>query len=551
MKRTNKKHLNNKGYMLVEIILASVLAMGVAYFIMDLTIKLKNKNDDLLVKTLVYTDQAIIYNTIAEDLYTDPTDFNCDDVINSIDGNKFTYKNFTNIISEYATVGTPECSNTGTDVEINIPITVKQLPDDNFDVKLNYRYTVTKAYAIYFDSTNSLEFFRTNAIISAGDTYTGKKVTKVYTGFDEAVYSNTSPPPWYENRQNIYMVSVQNTIKPKSTAFWFKDLVNCNKMYLENLKTDNVTNMSSMFENAGNNVTSFTLVGLGDWNVSNVTSMDSMFCAAGQEASNWEIGDLSHWDTLKVTDMDRMFNSVGRNDTTFKLQGLSGLEVDNVTTMSNMFNGIGYSDADFKDIGIEDLHNWNVSNVTNMEAMFAWAGLESKDVNINLTGWDTSKVTNMKWMFQKAGEYASGTFTLEGLSKWNTSNVTNMNGMFEYAGAKATSWNVGDLSTRIENGNIYWDTSNVTVMQFMFRNTGYEASSFNVGNIGNWNTSNVTDMYYMFHQAWYKAAYTLDLSTKTVSLADGTTYVAWNVDKVTDHTDFSYAVTEKIKSPWD
>ena len=38
--------------MLVEIILASAIAMGIAYFITDLTIKLKNKNDDLLVKTL-------------------------------------------------------------------------------------------------------------------------------------------------------------------------------------------------------------------------------------------------------------------------------------------------------------------------------------------------------------------------------------------------------------------------------------------------------------------------------------------------------------------
>ena len=34
-----EKRLNNKGYMLVEIIFASVLAMVVAYFIIDLTIK--------------------------------------------------------------------------------------------------------------------------------------------------------------------------------------------------------------------------------------------------------------------------------------------------------------------------------------------------------------------------------------------------------------------------------------------------------------------------------------------------------------------------------
>ena len=35
------KKLNNKGYMLVEIILAFVIAMGVVYFMFELIIKLK------------------------------------------------------------------------------------------------------------------------------------------------------------------------------------------------------------------------------------------------------------------------------------------------------------------------------------------------------------------------------------------------------------------------------------------------------------------------------------------------------------------------------
>ena len=65
------KKLDNKGYMLVEIVLASALAVGFAYFLLDLTIKLKNKNDDLFVSTVVLTDQAIIKLGIYELLYTD------------------------------------------------------------------------------------------------------------------------------------------------------------------------------------------------------------------------------------------------------------------------------------------------------------------------------------------------------------------------------------------------------------------------------------------------------------------------------------------------
>ena len=47
---------NNKGYMLVEIILASVIAFGITYFIVDLTIKLKNKN---------FLDCNIVFNFFA------------------------------------------------------------------------------------------------------------------------------------------------------------------------------------------------------------------------------------------------------------------------------------------------------------------------------------------------------------------------------------------------------------------------------------------------------------------------------------------------------
>ena len=62
------KKLNNKGYMLVEIILAFVIMFGLIYFLMDLVINLKNKNDDLVVDTIVKTDQTIISNKLEMDI---------------------------------------------------------------------------------------------------------------------------------------------------------------------------------------------------------------------------------------------------------------------------------------------------------------------------------------------------------------------------------------------------------------------------------------------------------------------------------------------------
>lgn len=128
---------NNKGYMLIEVILASVMAIGVAAFLAGITIKLKNKNDDLLVKSLVSTDQGIIYNTIMEDVYDN--DLSASQVCTklSASGNNVSYNGIVTIVSEYAKVGTLKCDE-GKKL-IVIPISVEQLPDENFDIviKLN------------------------------------------------------------------------------------------------------------------------------------------------------------------------------------------------------------------------------------------------------------------------------------------------------------------------------------------------------------------------------------------------------------------------------
>ena len=60
------KNSNNKGYMLVEIILAFAITFALLYFMMDLVFKIKNKNDDLLVETIVKTDSTIIANKLME-----------------------------------------------------------------------------------------------------------------------------------------------------------------------------------------------------------------------------------------------------------------------------------------------------------------------------------------------------------------------------------------------------------------------------------------------------------------------------------------------------
>lgn len=129
--------LNNKGYMLVEIILAFALAFGIAYFMLDMTIRLKNKNDDLFVTTLVATDQAIITNMIMEDLYsTNGSDFSCDNI--QINDKQITYNGKTNILNEYTSFDNMNCSVHEDFIEITIPLNVKIL-DNDFDINIVYK----------------------------------------------------------------------------------------------------------------------------------------------------------------------------------------------------------------------------------------------------------------------------------------------------------------------------------------------------------------------------------------------------------------------------
>ena len=142
---------NNKGYMLVEVVLASVIAFGIAYFLISMTINLKNKNDDIFVETVVATDQNIFAGIVMKktiDQYkTSGIICNFNDVIKS--GNEFEYQYFGDdantkfIFNKYIDFYNNETSG---DCKIDsnffyqiFRMNVKQLPNKNFDVLIRYR----------------------------------------------------------------------------------------------------------------------------------------------------------------------------------------------------------------------------------------------------------------------------------------------------------------------------------------------------------------------------------------------------------------------------
>ncbi|MDO4759782.1 MAG: BspA family leucine-rich repeat surface protein [Candidatus Saccharibacteria bacterium] len=169
--------------------------------------------------------------------------------------------------------------------------------------------------------------------------------------------------------------------KPTSTAFWFQSSTSLASITnADNLDTSRVTNMYSMFGNAGYNASTFSL-NLSGWKTDNVTYMEGMFSNAGRNATTWTIGDLSNWKVGNVEDMDTMFYQAGYTATTWTIGDLSKWSTGNVTSMYRMFYNAGYN-ANTWNIG--DISGWNVDKVRN----------HSQFINRNAKPSNTSVLSN-------------------------------------------------------------------------------------------------------------------------------------------------------------
>ena len=60
------KKLNNKGYMLVEVIISSAIALVMAYFLVEITVKLVNKNNDYYEQSVFVSDKNILTKSIMD-----------------------------------------------------------------------------------------------------------------------------------------------------------------------------------------------------------------------------------------------------------------------------------------------------------------------------------------------------------------------------------------------------------------------------------------------------------------------------------------------------
>lgn len=229
----------------------------------------------------------------------------------------------------------------------------------------------------------------------------GTKLCPIYMWFEESGEEEIRSVYGHKN-----LTEEDGTLRRKvktGTIYWWSESSkvylnpDCSNMFcrlpyladisgLRELKTDNVTNMSSMFANV-NNQSLTNVDALSNWNTSNVTNMSYMFTNCSVLAN---IDSLANWDTSKVTDMSWMFgNDDGGAMEISDLTPIEKWNVGNVIDMNGMFLGC-------KIKNINSLSNWNVSNLASVSQMFP--GNPITDAS-GINNWNITKVTNFDRMF--------------------------------------------------------------------------------------------------------------------------------------------------------
>lgn len=205
-------------------------------------------------------------------------------------------------------------------------------------------------------------------------------------GLTEITNSNTQKKVktgtiyWWSESQNVYL-------NPDSSKMFYGLLYLADISGLSELKTDYVTNMSSMFANV-NNQSLTNVDALSNWNTSNVTNMSYMFTTCSVLAN---IDGLANWDTSKVTDMSWMFgNGDGGAMEISDLTPIEKWNVGNVIDMSYMFSNC-------KIDNLNPIDNWDVGSVTSMQSMF-WNCTNLTNAS-EINNWNITKVTNFNSMF--------------------------------------------------------------------------------------------------------------------------------------------------------
>ena len=323
------------------------------------------------------------------------------------------------------------------------------------------------AYAVFDGGTRTLTF--------------GCGPSKPEDAYELNVGNNL--PGWDGQREKINKVvfdaSFANT-RPTSCYYWF---CGCSKLTdiegIENLNTENVTNMNSMFDRCS----ALTSLDLTNFNTAKVSDMSYMFVGCSALTT---IFVSDKFVTDQVTDGRDMFHMC--------INLIGAIEYDGSKsdhTYANYENGYFSPEGGFHAYAE---FNEGTGTLTFRRGLSKPAGAYDLNVGNNLPGWDGQREKINKVVFDASFANAKPTSCyawfsqcsnlteIKGIENLNTQNVTNMSWMF-YCCPGLTSLDVSKF-----------DTQNVEDMSDMFSSCTV-LKSLNVSNFNTQNVKNMTDMF--------------------------------------------------------
>ena len=351
-------------------------------------------------------------------------------------------------------------------------------------------------------------------------------------GMDIGPFENSWTADWIDLSYNITTVvfdeSFANYNELISTAYWFDGFSNLKTIIgMENLKTDNVTDMKNMFDHCS----MLTSLDLRNFNTANVTDMSGMFIGCSSLVS---IYCKDTWNCSKSTLMFYGCTSLvgaisydsNKTDVTYANPNTGYFTPDQSASFP-------YAVLSEDNTTLTFYYDGNKESRGGMDVgpfKYSWyAGWDEQRTNITAVVFDesfancTSLTSTAYWLYG-----CKNLTTITGISNLKTDNVTDMGYMFAFCSG-LTSLDVSKFST-----------SNVTNMKYMFGG----CSGLTSLDVSNFNTANVTDMSSMFYNcSKLKTICCKDAWTCTDSdgMFHGCTSLTGAISYDTGKTDATYA----------
>ncbi len=335
-----------------------------------------------------------------------------------------------------------------------------------------------KAYAVYSDTDNSLDFYY-GVYPEIGTTLTnGKIVTAVYQNNIEN--STSTIPEWSNIAHLIKSVNFVDEISPVSISGWFSEFTNATSFDLTNLNTEKVSDMSNIFNDCsalhtltlgakfGSSEQTFSdlgidkvITGFTKYSENDVTDYLSKnislgtadtytavtYCYAVYSAGNLNIYQRKYVPTVNGFHdghkVEAVYSWRSGNSTTGYSTCEGGrppkdangsIRKNWATRDTNTYTKVTVVDyikptsldywfKDFRNVTIFDLSNLDTSDTESMAYMFYDA---NKPTVYDLRHFNTPKLKDTSYMFSKCWNLKTVY-----LSSFNTSNVINMTSMFD------------------------------------------------------------------------------------------------------------------------